>query len=1222
MKNRLFYSVLSTILIASMIMPMLFAGSVFAAESEFKDPPVYYDFEDMEIGEEILDGAVTEYNGSKMLKQELNSSGKRADFYTMISGDAVFSFDLAVTGGPIEGKMTFESGNKAGHALTFTSDGNITSYNGAIITKYDEKVRNIAVLFKANQQKFDIYVNGKCALDGCFTEIRFDKIVNVKLNFMAPGEEADLYLDNIMAYPTYEKIKGAMIYDPDAKFVWDKKITLTDKTWFIDEDTEKAFMADKVSVHMRSGVVCVKNKKTTLENMPYVNGDELMVPAEFFKTAYGITPSVSDTAVTLKNNIILDLKSPRITVGSKTYDIFCSPQEKDGIMYLPLRAIAEKGMSKYIYHDTTATHSGMVIISDGQIEPWTGDRLQNLNDYCFYLRPTKEQWLADYNASPLKGQHPRVMLTADDFERLKIEIETNERKKAWFENLIINCDGILEKPTLKYELRDGIRLMYVSSDFTEWAICLSFAYKMTGDKKYLDAVWRQIEAVAAFPDWNPIHHIDVGMMALGFGIAYDWLYHDLTPDQRAIMERAVYNNVYWIVNEAHQDFYTVYGDPAMKDNHNVLCNAGLIACIVAFMDVHPEVGSQLGAHTIRLLERFMWLFAPIGSYFEGPSYASVSIDYAASLFASMEPCMGTLYGLDKAEAFDLSADYIINMQSDIASYGFGDGNSDLKRSAGMLWIYDHYGVKGKQDAVADLLSYAGGQDAVEALIYYNVEQEKADDASGLGIYYSGEDLVLARNNFDPGQVYVGLKCGGTIHSHSHLDSGSFVFDAMGTRWAHDLGQDDYNLEWNWGFYEIFRRRPESHNTLIIDPDAGYGYELEGRAKFLSYDIQPSGVIAKTDLTELYGTKVTSAKRGFFFTDDRRSLVVRDEVALTGKSDLYWLMCISSDVEIIDENTVILTKSANASQKVKVEFISSTGKGTIEVGPAAPFPTSPQIPEQKQNKGYYRLSYKVSGSGNVNITAKITPMGFEGSDISLYNKDMDLWTIPDGELREVPVLDSLTINGESYNTHNAYYTVRVKSMESPIPEVVAKSEKYIVDIHYAKDLLDQTTIKLTDPNDEANTVTYVISFITTYNSDFKEVQIGDYTALAMSSVKASSTLQEEHPVDHVLDGDLSTRWVSENNAWLMVDLETEQEFDSILLAMYLATTRTHTFTIDISNDGKTFTQVGTFTNSGKTDDHEAFDIGAQKARYVRINFRGANNGESYNSVTEFAVAKKK
>jgi D-alanyl-D-alanine carboxypeptidase len=52
--------------------------------------------------------------------------------------------------------------------------------------------------------------------------------------------------------------------------------------------------------------------------------------------------------VTLGNNIILDLKSPKISAGNKTYDIFCSPQKKDGIMYLPLRAIVEKGMSKTV----------------------------------------------------------------------------------------------------------------------------------------------------------------------------------------------------------------------------------------------------------------------------------------------------------------------------------------------------------------------------------------------------------------------------------------------------------------------------------------------------------------------------------------------------------------------------------------------------------------------------------------------------------------------------------------------------------------------------------------------------------------------------------------------------------------------------------------------------------------------------------------------------------
>ncbi|MBE7050433.1 MAG: hypothetical protein E7394_06625 [Ruminococcaceae bacterium] len=1223
MKNNLLKSSISLLLSALMAFSSLPLWQINVDASEFVEPSLYYNFDDMDIGTELYDGKVSEYKGNKMLKMDLDAPGRRAEFYTMVVGDAVFSFDFASVGGPVEGRMTFESGNEAGHALDFTLDGNVMSYNGAKITQYGEEIKNIAVVFKANQQKFDIYVNRKAVLFGCFTKIRFDKIVNVELYFRAPGEKAEVYLDNIMAYPTYEKVQGGLLYDPDARPQWDKNVILTDKTWFINEKAEYAFMSDKVSVHMRSGVVCANNKKITLKNMPYIKDTEFMVPGEFFEYAYGIKPVSDGNKVSLNNRIILDMNSPTMTVGTKKYDIAYSPEEKDGVLYLPLRAIAEKGLSKNIYHDTTAIHYGMVIISDIQIEPKTGDELQNLNDYCFYVRPTKEQWLADYNASPLKGIHPRVMATQDDFDRIKAEIQTNERKKKWFDNLISYCDARLEEPPLKYELRDGIRLMYVSDDFMNWTISYAFAYKITGDRKYFDAAWKQIESVANMPDWNPIHHIDVGIMALGFGVAYDWLYDVLSDDQRALMERAVKNNLYWIVNEAHQSFYTVYGDAGMEDNHNVYCNAGVIACVIAFMDTYPEIGSQIGAHTMRLLERYMWLFAPLGAYFEGPSYASISIYYTVRLFASMESTMGTLYGLDKAEAFDLSADYVMNMQSDAASYGFGDGDSGLKRCSGMFWIYNHYGIKGKKEAVADLSVDAIGMNAVDALLHYDVNPEESQTSgAGLTSYYSGEDLVLARNNFNPGQVYAGLKCGGTIHPHSHLDSGSFIFDAMGTRWAHDLGADDYNLEWNWGFYEIYRRRAESHNTLIINPDAGYGYELDGRAKFISYEDKPRGVIAKTDLTELYGDKVTSAKRGFFFTDNRRSLVVRDEVSLTGKSDLYWLMTVNSNVEILDNNTVILTKTTNASQKVKVEFISSTGDGTIEVGPAAPFPTSPQIPEQNQNKGYQRLSYKVSGNGNINITAKITPMGFEGSDISEYDKNMDSWVIPEGEMKQVPVLDSLTINGESYSPQNAYYTIRVTTIDSPVPEVVAKSEKYIMDIHYAKDLFDQTTITLTDPDDEENKVTYTISFIPTITSDFIERKFDDYTALTMNNVKASSVLQEENPAEHVLDGDLSTRWVSEYTANLVFDLESEQEFDTVLLAMYLATTRTHTFSIDISNDGKTFTSVGTFTNSGTTDDYEAFDIGDQKARFVRINFRGANNGESYNSVTEFVVAKKK
>ena len=58
-------------LIVSMIMSMLFAGSVFDDASDFKEPMVCCDFNDMPIGAELYDGTVTEYKGNKMLKQDL-----------------------------------------------------------------------------------------------------------------------------------------------------------------------------------------------------------------------------------------------------------------------------------------------------------------------------------------------------------------------------------------------------------------------------------------------------------------------------------------------------------------------------------------------------------------------------------------------------------------------------------------------------------------------------------------------------------------------------------------------------------------------------------------------------------------------------------------------------------------------------------------------------------------------------------------------------------------------------------------------------------------------------------------------------------------------------------------------------------------------------------------------------------------------------------------------
>ena len=85
--------------------------------------------------------------------------------------------------------------------------------------------------------------------------------------------------------------------------------------------------------------------------------------------------------------------------------------------------------------------------------------------------------------------------------------------------------------------------------------------------------------------------------------------------------------------------------------------------------------------------------------------------------------------------------------------------------------------------------------------------------------FRGTDTAFFRSAWDdPGAVYVGFRGGDNKANHSHLDLGNFVLDALGERWALDLGPDNYNLPGYFGKqrWTYYRLRTESHNTLTLD----------------------------------------------------------------------------------------------------------------------------------------------------------------------------------------------------------------------------------------------------------------------------------------------------------------------------------------------------------------------------------------------------------------------
>ena len=74
-----------------------------------------------------------------------------------------------------------------------------------------------------------------------------------------------------------------------------------------------------------------------------------------------------------------------------------------------------------------------------------------------------------------------------------------------------------------------------------------------------------------------------------------------------------------------------------------------------------------------------------------------------------------------------------------------------------------------------------------------------DDDLPRATVYRGVDVAFLRSAWgDPNAIFVGFKGGDNKANHSHLDLGSFVLDALGVRWALDLGSDDYNLPGYFG----------------------------------------------------------------------------------------------------------------------------------------------------------------------------------------------------------------------------------------------------------------------------------------------------------------------------------------------------------------------------------------------------------------------------------------
>ena len=454
-----------------------------------------------------------------------------------------------------------------------------------------------------------------------------------------------------------------------------------------------------------------------------------------------------------------------------------------------------------------------------------------------------------------------------------------------------------------------------------------------------------------------------------------------------------------------------------------------------------------------------------------------------------------------------------------------------------------------------------------------------------------------------------------------MDVGTFAFYSNGVRWTKDLSSDSYNLPNFWvdetpesGRWQYYRERAESHNTVFINPDQFGEFDPNVEAKISRFESKARGAIAVVDMTDSHNGKANSAKRAMQLVDERQSLVLRDEIELSGKGTVLWHMITEQNAEVsADNKSVIVREKINPSNYITIDLVANKDF-ELTVSPCKPLETSPEYDGMADDTDKSVIRLKLHSDSDVEITAKITPCTVESdSGVDAYDIPIDEWTIPDGELSARPYADSITVGGVEYLAPQKIIGHFVSQNDTEVPVVTAKSN-YDVTVIPAKSLDEPTEIVIKSGN--ASTKYRV------YFNKLQPIGIDGYDEHGIVKISASEEPQPENPVAALLDRNQKTRWSAEGKQYVILDMGTAKNFDTVIMSFMNGDSRKYNLKISVSSDGLNFTEVFSGTSGGSTTGYELFNVGVQNSRFVKVEGNGFTDTSStglWNSWTEIAVA---
>ncbi len=585
-------------------------------------------------------------------------------------------------------------------------------------------------------------------------------------------------------------------------------------------------------------------------------------------------------------------------------------------------------------------------------------------------------------AGRIKRQHPRLLIDAVGFESLRKRIAADAVLKQWDGQLLHDAKKCLNAKLPEHILPDGLRLLDTSRRMVHDSYTLAMAYRLHGDQRYIDRLWLELQTVAGFPDFNPRHFLDTAEMTHALAIAYDWLYDQWSDSQRATIRKAI---IELGLKPGMRVYESRSGWHRSEHNWNQVCNGGLTVGALAIGDEEPELCGKVLHHALTSVQLAMQSYAPDGGWGEGPGYWGYATSYNVAMLAFLESATGSDFGLSKCPGFDQTALFPLYMTGgENRWFNFADSSEHAGNADCLLWL----GRRFKLPA-ATWLGASTKRPTAAAMIWY---QSPGSDPAAAGLpldkYWRNVEVVTLRSRWnDPQAVFVGIEARSHTFNHQHLDIGSFVLDALGQRWAVDLGADDYNLPGYFGpkRYDYYRLRAEGHNTLVIDPAAGPDQDPQATCGIRRFASKPEWAFAVADLTDAYRKRAKKVERGMALVD-RRYVIVQDEIE-AANVDLWWFMHTPAAIGLEgDGRKATLTLGG---KQLEARIVAPAA-ARFEVRPAEPLPTSPNPAGQKTNDGVRKLAIHLPDTTTLRLTVVFIPRDGQGEVVPPKVRPLAEW----------------------------------------------------------------------------------------------------------------------------------------------------------------------------------------------------------------------------------------